>query len=675
VLCACGSDTGVSWGHVMSMIISAYAASVRRPVAAAQRNWFSGRRALAAIICLLATMSAPPTFAQQPCPTLVVSNNNDVVNGNTSSPCALVANPGPDGISLREAILAANNATGGGGITINFASTLAGQTITLNSSNGLADGLALDITRNQISVAGFTQSGQPAVTIDANNMFVVFNVLASDFSLSSLTIAGIPSGSFGVQIWTGAGWTPPAPQNVQNISIQGNVFSNTKGAGGGNPISLGTNATSASNATLSQVTIAGNTFSGFPLDALRVTEWGNGNTVEEVRIVGNIFAGTMTPIELVPANGAANNQLLRTRIVGNTFSNNLQPIVIDPSGEDGQPSPTTNNVIDSTIFARNVFTNNSGPAISLLGGIGIGSTVTVTHNTIINTVISDNLVTDNTEYGAVSIVGGRENSSQNSVSGVSIVNNTFANYSGVSGNGGVIDVENDLGGTNNSVSGVTVRNTILWNNTPSDFTGANAVPPSQVTTSITAQAGYAGINGNIAANPRFVDPSDNFELQSSSPALHAGSSAGAPAIDIDCQARGAPPSIGAYEYEGPDICPATYSAPLPLNATPASGHGPLAVTFHSSGLTRTKSYIINFGDGTTGPVTQGSCLGLAPIGGGQNGIQCAGSASHTYTAAGTYTATLVNVSGGSLGSSATITVGGARPLAPGGGWWRMVPAR
>lgn len=40
---------------------------------------------------------------------LMVTNTNDVVNGNTSSVIALVGSPGADGISLREAIMAANN--------------------------------------------------------------------------------------------------------------------------------------------------------------------------------------------------------------------------------------------------------------------------------------------------------------------------------------------------------------------------------------------------------------------------------------------------------------------------------------------------------------------------------------------------------------------------------------
>ncbi len=93
-------------------------------------------RTIATMICLLATMIAQQAVAQQTCPSLVVSNNNDLVNGDTSSPCALIANPGPDGISLREALLAANNATGSGTITITFASALAGQTIVPTSANG-----------------------------------------------------------------------------------------------------------------------------------------------------------------------------------------------------------------------------------------------------------------------------------------------------------------------------------------------------------------------------------------------------------------------------------------------------------------------------------------------------------------------------------------------------------
>ena len=55
------------------------------------------------IVCFVATGSTAAT--------LVVTNTSDVVNGDTSSPAALIANPGPDGISLREAIEATEHET------------------------------------------------------------------------------------------------------------------------------------------------------------------------------------------------------------------------------------------------------------------------------------------------------------------------------------------------------------------------------------------------------------------------------------------------------------------------------------------------------------------------------------------------------------------------------------
>jgi hypothetical protein len=96
-----------------------------------------------------------------------------------------------------------------------------------------------------------------------------------------------------------------------------------------------------------------------------------------------------------------------------------------------------------------------------------------------------------------------------------------------------------------------------------------------------------------------------------------------------------------------------------LTAVPRSGPAPLAVTFRANGLTPPMTYTINFGDGTSGALSQGSCFGSG------NGVQCSGSASHTYSSAGTYYATVVNAAGSTLGA-ATITAGGniVRPLRP-----------
>src|SRR5262245_25957933 len=53
--------------------------------------------------------------------TVTVNNNTDLINGNTTSISALIASNGGDGISLREAINAANNtANSAGPDVINF---------------------------------------------------------------------------------------------------------------------------------------------------------------------------------------------------------------------------------------------------------------------------------------------------------------------------------------------------------------------------------------------------------------------------------------------------------------------------------------------------------------------------------------------------------------------------
>lgn len=119
------------------------------------------------------------------------------------------------------------------------------------------------------------------------------------------------------------------------------------------------------------------------------------------------------------------------------------------------------------------------------------------------------------------------------------------------------------------MTGLTVLNTILWGNSSADFQG---VTPDQVHFSITSQAGFAGVNGNVTADPKFVDPAaGDYHLQSGSPAIDAGTSDGAPSKDLECRSRfddlatpntgaGAFPfyDIGAFEFGGTasivDVC-------------------------------------------------------------------------------------------------------------------------
>jgi hypothetical protein len=113
----------------------------------------------------------------------------------------------------------------------------------------------------------------------------------------------------------------------------------------------------------------------------------------------------------------------------------------------------------------------------------------------------------------------------------------------------------------------------------------------------------------------------------------------------------------------------------PLNAAPASGPAPLTVSF-STGLQSVASapYTVNFGDGTNGALIQGQCVGIFAVVGGQGGVQCSGSASHTYTTAGSYPATLLNASSKTL-AIATITVTPASPSRNSVLRWRRAPIR
>src|ERR1035438_9739681 len=65
---------------------------------------------------------------------ITVTNATVAVNGDTSSVQALVSKPGPDGISLQEAIMATNNDPGTW--VIQFAPALKGSSIVVDSAPG-----------------------------------------------------------------------------------------------------------------------------------------------------------------------------------------------------------------------------------------------------------------------------------------------------------------------------------------------------------------------------------------------------------------------------------------------------------------------------------------------------------------------------------------------------------
>lgn len=507
-------------------------------------------RTLAAALCsMLAAILARPAAAQQACPTLTVVTQADTVNGDTSSPCALIGDPGPDGISLREALLAANNATGAGFITIVFAPSLTGATIALTTRFA-------PVTRGQIALVGLTSNGQPVITIDAtsaSNPGAVLFIAASQFAMSGVNVTNLPDGFSAMQIG-GSGYDlqghpVSSPQQQSGISISGNAFSSGNGS---NTFAIDV-VSNISNGTISNLTIAHNSFADL-FEAINVQGGGNaasGSVIQDVSIHDNSFLEmtSYAGVELGDTNGT-NNIISRMAIWQNTFTNGVQSVEMDVNS-NGQPD--SGSVVEDILIAGNVFVGDQSD-VQMDSGVGNQAT----GNAIRNIQIVNNLIDSTGSDLGIAMEANEQGGSGNTISGVLIANNTIAGPGGSS-----VGI-----GPGGGVSDVSIVNTIL-----NGSNGLANVAPSQISYSITCASGYAGVNHNACSDPKFVNPAaGDFHLQPDSPALHAGTALSpncraalpstaaaacprvAPADDLDCQSRGFRPSIGAYEFDGPDIC-------------------------------------------------------------------------------------------------------------------------
>lgn len=480
---------------------------------------------------------------------IVVSTADDVVNGDTSSPSTLVADPGPDGISLREAILAADNAVAGAHVYVRFADALAAGTIQLTQA------APLRLTHAGLTIAGLTSGGQPAVTVVASPNWpacAIFLVEASQVTIRRIAfLGGGPAGVVAVLIRGGTGrggsasdspcLSTPGPSSVSDVDIDENTFTNLPGGGGGR-VSI-TNG----DATITDVRISDNTFTNTngtdDGDAVFAQNWASNSSIESLTIEGNHFEGISFGIELQPgASGdpwidspASGDQIIGTRISRNVFDESWNPIWM---GTLAFGDLASGNVMDGTVIDANIFNMGSRQnGVTLTAGAFNAS-----GNSIDNTQIVDNLLVGDSP--AISLSGGGENTaSDNQVNGVVIANDTVVSNTTTPA---LWSGSTYGSGTGNTVTGLDVRNTIFWG--PGwPFNGD--VTTSNVQNSIATQPGFSGTNGNIAADPEFVNAAaGDYHLTASSPAIDAGTSVSAPVFDLDDRARVGLPDIGAYEF-------------------------------------------------------------------------------------------------------------------------------
>jgi hypothetical protein len=357
-------------------------------------------------------------------------------------------------------------------------------------------------------------------------------------------------------------YIPAGPSEIRNIRIEDNVFDNTGLDGVDDPdvgaINVWTNPEGiGKDSTIENVKFVGNTFRHYKGIGIILSLAGTNNMIRDVTIQDNQFIDTQYPLEISTGGIATNNQILGTKIIGNTFTNGYVQLFLANLQPRMDVAPSSGNVIADTLIQGNVFSGQWN-SIAMIAGKDneIG-------NSILNVQIVNNLIDSGCP---IDIEGGGLGASGNHVEGVRIVNNSiltqplqglrvFSNVDGASGN---------------SVTGLSVLNTIFlsWPHNPvPGFEGefAGEITVDQVMYSITSTPGFAGINGNLSVDPKYIDSSigGNFHLQPGSPAIDAGTSEGAPANDLECRARFDDPAtpntgagsftfydMGAFEFNG-----------------------------------------------------------------------------------------------------------------------------
>jgi hypothetical protein len=268
--------------------------------------------------------------------TAEVSTLQDTLDANTSSPAHLIAYPGADGVvSLREAILAANNRAGADSITFNSAGTIVlGQGLpSLSDANG-----------------GTTIDGGGDITINGQNL---------------------GSSVVGLQVDTGSN----ALRGLTLINFPGNGVTISGATATGNTVTgcrIGTNGTS----------LAGNGGHGIEISGGASFNLIGGSEVDSRNIIsGNDRSGVY-----VTDGGTANNRVLGNYI--GTSANGLAAIANGESGIAFVDGAAGNFAGDEVEGEGNVVSANNGAGI-LISGVG------TTQNTVAGNVIGLNATADN----------------------------------------------------------------------------------------------------------------------------------------------------------------------------------------------------------------------------------------------------------------------------------------
>ncbi len=293
---------------------------------------------------------------------ITLTTTVDEVNGTTTSIANLIATPGGAGISLREAIIAANNEPVGSTITINIPAGNITLTLTGASENAAATG-DLDITSTAsagtktinlqgagASTTTITGSGDRILDIEPSNLSGDLTV-----NISGLTFTGgnLVSGSGGAIL---AGF----PNNVTNISSC--IFSSNTAVSNGGAISQSSGGTTHS-LTITNTSFTNNTATGAVGGAVNYAGIGT------VSITGCTFSGNTCGTQggAINISGTGTGPTT-TNILRNTFLNNTANGATFGGAAVAVVNAQTFNVNFNRLFNNNAASVANGKVISTGGG-------------------------------------------------------------------------------------------------------------------------------------------------------------------------------------------------------------------------------------------------------------------------------------------------------------------
>ena len=416
---------------------------------------------------------------------ITVTNTSMLINGDTSSVAALVANPGPDGISLQEAVIATNNDPGTW--NIQFAPALKGSTIVEDS--GPIPGLAF-LSGGNVTINGdIDGDGQPDITLTSlSGTSAGFFIASGGNTLNGFVIQGCGTCVEVRRPSVGLGLADATGTTFSNITISNMVMTNMQNAAILFSPNNGQAPTSATENTWDHALITGNTITGSvsgPQFGIAMSV-NSGDTLQHTTIANNSLV-LPTPHAIgvtVSADGGVGttSQVLDTLIANNSISAALPSTAILIG--DGTGTSVSGALIDGMqIIANHI--SNTGTANA--GGIGLDVGDSPSDNSV-PTQYSENNIARNISILANTIAGpgvgigvyaASGTTMNDAIANLSILGNTLLNNASIP-SGPTTGISLQAGGslgarapaTGNTLSNVLVQANTIHNSTPPGNAGS-----------------------------------------------------------------------------------------------------------------------------------------------------------------------------------------------------------